>query len=160
MKYLFIILNVQDGEHRHTHRVLHTTNGTDNDFIANWYAAHYYGTESERQGLKDDSWWSFEGGSIAVEVTGVRELSEFEYKLMSDMFSNSYSPKPYFEIVHSGYQKDLQREEIQIHAGENANIFLIKTDEGFVIDAYGQNDLVDTMAIFEDDLNPEDSDEL
>ena len=61
--------------------------------------------------------------------------------------------------MHSGYQKELQREEIQIHGGENANIFLIKTDEGFVVDVYGQNNLIDTMAIFEDVLT-EDAGEL
>ena len=151
MKYLFITLNVQDGENKHTHRVLHSTNGTDIIFVAQWYAAHFYGTEAER----NDDRWEFQAGSIAVELENVQEITEFEYNLMSDMFSFSGKRKSYFEIVHAGMQYNLQREEIQIHAGENGNIFLIKTPEGFVIDAYGQNDLVDTMAIFEDDLNPE-----
>lgn len=155
MKYLFIELNVQDGENRHTHRVLHTTGGTDINFVAEWYAAHYYGTEAELM----DGWWNFQAGCIGVKVVGVRELSEFEYNLMSDIFSSTCNAKSYFEIVHAGYQHGIDREEIQIHAGENGNIFLIKTPEGFVIDAYGQNDIVDTMAIFEDDLNPKNPDE-
>lgn len=74
----------------------------------------------------------------------------------NQIFEGDKLPKPYFEIVHSGYQKELGREEIQIHGGENSNIFLIKTDEGFVVDVYGQNDLIDTMAIFEDTLNEND----
>lgn len=66
---------------------------------------------------------------------------------------DSASKDDYFSIVHKGYQSNLQREEIQVHAGENGNIFLIKTDEGFAIDVYGQNDIVDTMAVWEEDLN-------
>lgn len=151
MKYLFIILNVQDGEHRHTHRVLHTSQGTDINFIAQWYAAHYYGNGSERY----DDWWNYQTRIVmGVRVESVRELSEFEYALMSDIFSGNVQ-KPYFEIVHAGFQEGIGREEIQIHAGENGNIYLIKTAEGFIIDAYGQNDLVDTMTIWEDDLNPD-----
>ena len=64
--------------------------------------------------------------------------------------------KNYFEIVHTGYQEGIGREEIQVHAGENGNIFLIKTPEGIIVDVYGQNDIVDTLSIFEDDLNPDD----
>lgn len=56
----------------------------------------------------------------------------------------------YFTIVHQGYQEDLLREEIQIHAGENFNIFLIKTEEGFIVDVYNQDDFVDTLAIWDD----------
>jgi hypothetical protein len=66
----------------------------------------------------------------------------------------------YFELMAIGKNDSLQREEIQIHAGENGNIMIVKTDEGFVIDVYGQNDIVDTMAVWEDTLNPlEDNDD-
>jgi hypothetical protein len=60
--------------------------------------------------------------------------------------------KDYFNIVSKGYNKELQREEIQIHAGENGNIFLIKTNLGFIIDVYGQDDLIDSLQVWEDDL--------
>jgi LEA14-like dessication related protein len=60
--------------------------------------------------------------------------------------------KDYFNIVSKGYNKELQREVIQIHAGENGNIFLIKTNSGFIIDVYGQDDLIDSLQIWEDDL--------
>ena len=65
----------------------------------------------------------------------------------------------YFEVVSHDYNYDLQREEIQIHAGQNGNIFLIKTDQGFVIDVYNQEENINTMAVWEDDLTP-DTDEL
>ena len=67
--------------------------------------------------------------------------------------------KDYFQIVANGYNKELQREEIQIHCGENGNLMLVKTDEGFVVDAYGQNDIVGTMAIWEDQLTPDTEEE-
>lgn len=61
----------------------------------------------------------------------------------------------YFKVVKKGYDVDLQREEIQIHAGENGNIFLIKTDEGFIVGVYGGTDCVGSLPIWEDDLEPE-----
>lgn len=63
--------------------------------------------------------------------------------------------KDYFEIVKQGFNEELQREEIQVHCGENGNLFLIKTEEGFVVDVYNQDKNVNTMAIWEDDLTPE-----
>jgi len=63
----------------------------------------------------------------------------------------------YFKIVHRGWCKASQREEIQIHAGQHGNIFLYQDGDklGFIIDVYGENDIADTMTVWEDDLNPE-----
>jgi hypothetical protein len=61
----------------------------------------------------------------------------------------------YFQVKKVGYDKELQREEVQIHGGEHGNILLIKTDEGFVVDIYGENDLVDSMTVWEADLEAE-----
>jgi len=60
-----------------------------------------------------------------------------------------------FKVVHTGFNKEAGREEVQIHYGEHTNIFLIKTDEGFIVDVYGQDDVVATMAVWDDDLNPD-----
>jgi hypothetical protein len=65
----------------------------------------------------------------------------------------------YFKIVATGYDEELQREQIQIHGGENANIFLIKNEEGFIVDVYGQQDLVESMTIWESDIEPEEEDD-
>lgn len=61
----------------------------------------------------------------------------------------------YFVINAQGWNKGLEREEIQVHCGENGNLMIVKTDEGFVVDAYdiGGN-CINTMAIWEDDINP------
>jgi len=91
----------------------------------------------------------------AVDTYGKDENEVFDLH-EDDTETETVQPESYFKIVHSGYQKGIEREEIQVHGGKNANIFLIKTDEGFVIDVYGQNDLIDTMAIFEDTLNEND----
>lgn len=68
----------------------------------------------------------------------------------------------YFKVVHTGFCKDSQREEIQIHAGEHGNIFIFQDDGklGFIIDVYGQVDHHDTMAVWEEDLAGETDDDL
>ena len=66
----------------------------------------------------------------------------------------------YFKVIHQGFQKELLREEIQIHAGDYGNVFLIKTEEGFIVDVYGNDNLVDSMPIFEEDLEPEEDDDM
>jgi hypothetical protein len=86
MKYLFITLIVQDGEYHHDHRILHTSKGTDIDFIAQLYASRYYGDNAERNEI---DWWEFNAGSIAVQMYSVVELSEFEYNLMSNIFDGN-----------------------------------------------------------------------
>lgn len=97
---------------------------------------------------------------LAVDVYGMDENEVFDLHpddedepVTDGECTDGFKVTPlYFEIVSQGYNKDLGREEIQVHGGENANIFLIKTDEGFIVDVYGQNDLIDTLAIFEDVL--------
>lgn len=86
MKYLFIILIVQDGENRHDHKILHTTKCTDIKFAAEWYASHFYGDNGERN---TSDWWEFNCGCIVVELYSVLELTKFEYKLMSDIFDGN-----------------------------------------------------------------------
>ena len=86
MKYLFITLAVQDGERRHDHRCLHTTNAKNIEFAAQRYAASFWGF-GERQNKEDDFWWV--NGEITIRLTSVIELSKSEYKLMSDIFSGN-----------------------------------------------------------------------
>jgi hypothetical protein len=64
----------------------------------------------------------------------------------------------YFQVIHKGYQTDVQREQVYVKGGENANIYIIKTDEGFIIDVYGEGDHIDSMTIWDDQLDPEDPD--
>jgi hypothetical protein len=70
----------------------------------------------------------------------------------------------YFKVVHTGFCKASQREEIQIHAGKHGNILIYQDGDklGFIVDVYGENDVVDTMTVWEDDLTPlpDEDDEL
>jgi hypothetical protein len=89
-----------------------------------------------------------------IDLGDSREKAE-GYGMMKVI--NAIRPMPtnlYFELIAVGNNEDLLREEIEINCGENGKIMIVKTDEGFVIDVYGQEDLVDTMAIWEDDINP------
>jgi len=78
-KYLIIILEIQDGENRHKHKVLHTTKAKNINFAAEKYAAGFY---SERTGRYDD-WWEFNHGCIAVRLYTVNELTTLEYNILS-----------------------------------------------------------------------------
>ena len=66
----------------------------------------------------------------------------------------------YFQVVHKGYQTDLQREQVYVKGGENANIYIIKTEEGFIIDVYGESEFIESMTIWNDQLDPCDPDEV
>ena len=61
----------------------------------------------------------------------------------------------YFDIVNQGWNTGLEREEIQVHCGENGNLMIIKTEEGYIVDAIdvGGNN-INTMCVWEDDINP------
>jgi len=85
MKYLFIELQIQDGERQHTHRILITTLAENVQFVAQRYAASYWGYGKRED--KDNYWWV--DGEITIKVVRVTELSEFMYRAMSDIFSGN-----------------------------------------------------------------------
>lgn len=94
MKYLYIELDIRDGEREHTHRVLHETSCENLDFAVMWYAAHYWGfgtkdlpyrwhdkPESERS-LTDVRWYQ-QNDEICVEVGKWKELTKRQYNAVS-----------------------------------------------------------------------------
>jgi hypothetical protein len=88
--------------------------------------------------------------------TLVQSLPEEDWQVYDEL------NKSYFEIMHQDYYEDAGFEEIQIHAGEHGNIYLKQDGDklGFIIDVYGQNDILDTMTVWEEDLKDwEDEDE-
>ena len=163
MKYLFITLEIQDGEREHTHRVLETTNCKNINFAAEYYAAHYWGYSENDNGV-----WYAHGGEIAIEFVKVIELSEFEFNLMHKIFYSDKDRDNYFNIVHAGHKPKSKREQIQIQTGENGNILITKKDDGFVIDVFGISDQMKRMSVnesnltkgFEEDMIPENHDEI
>jgi hypothetical protein len=157
MKKLFITLKVQDGEHEHTHRVLTTCKTEENVLqAADKYAKDYYG-----KGNKEGDWYYFQGGTIAVKVQNVELLSDYEFTLLSKIFSGQARPG-YFQIVQTGYEVDLHREEVEINCGENGKIMIHQDEDklGFIIDVFGQTNEAGTMTIWEEDLIDEDDEEV
>lgn len=81
LRYLFITLDVRDGERTHTHRVLHTTRCKNINFAAEYYAARFWG-----DARREDCGWSAWGGEILIEVSKVVELTLSDYENLSSLF--------------------------------------------------------------------------
>jgi len=81
LRYLFITLDVHDGERTHTHRVLHRTKCKNINFAAEYYAAHFWG-----YAMREDCGWSAWGGEILIEVSKVVELTSSKYEYLSRLF--------------------------------------------------------------------------
>lgn len=88
--------------------------------------------------------------------TLVQALPEEDWQTYDEL-NNSY-----FEIMHQDYYEDAGREEIQIHCGEHGSLFIFQDGDklGVIVDAYGQNDIIDTMTIWEEDMKDWDEDDL
>ena len=81
MKYLFIELKIQDGERTHTHRVQHTTNAKNINFVAERYAATYWDSNAYHE---KDYWWHF--NEITIKVEKVMEMTKEEHEIMNKFF--------------------------------------------------------------------------
>ena len=121
-------------------------------------------TKPTKQNLVDAVIESLKADILAGDVTVLEELlNKLSIKTLVqslpeeqwDEFKELNSS--YFEIMRQDFCEDSRREEIQIHAGENGNIFIFQDDGklGFIIDVYGQNDHHDTMQVWEEDLESE-----
>lgn len=82
VKYLFIHLEVQDGERRHDHNVLHTTKASNIDFAAERYVSTFwgYGTRS-----KNSDWWDY--GECAGRLKSYKELTKEEFEWLTNLFN-------------------------------------------------------------------------
>jgi hypothetical protein len=83
-KYLFIELLIRQSDFEHNHRVLTTTILDDIHEAGDRYAATYWDEDAEKN---DDNWWVAFGGEMWIRTEKVVELSETEYRFMSDVFS-------------------------------------------------------------------------
>ena len=79
MKHLFIVIEVQEGEFEHTHKILHTTNCENLQFAAEWYTAHFWGFGSRDF---DDEWWWWDGEHCG-SLYSWKEVSEEDFKVLS-----------------------------------------------------------------------------
>lgn len=79
MKYLFVKLEVQDGENRHTLKSVHEIpdDKGENEF-GEEHASEFYGTSEKGEG----DWYEFYGGSIAVRCTANTVITKDEYNVL------------------------------------------------------------------------------
>ena len=84
MKYLYIEIEVREGEYEHNHRVLHTTNCKSLEFAVEWYTAHFWGYGSRDF---DDDWWWWNGEHCGRTYKW-KELTKEEYEFMNRIMYN------------------------------------------------------------------------
>lgn len=115
MKYLFITLEIQDGERVHTHRVLETTNCKNINFAAEYYAAHYWGYGERTFKDMDNHAWFFHGDEIAIDVENVKELTKSEFDYVYNLFYGFTQTKDDTTILHpvDDNPKDFSDAEIE-----------------------------------------------
>ena len=85
MKYLFIILEIQDGEREYEYRLITTTNCKNILFAAEWYAAHFWGI-GEKYSKEDDFWWF--DNEITIRLAKVEEITDKQYQYLNELFSH------------------------------------------------------------------------
>lgn len=82
MRYLVIVIKVQDGDYEHDHRCLHTTNCKSLKFAAEYYTAHFWGY-GHRTGT---DYWIWQNGCIAGKLEKYTEVTEEEFRKLENMF--------------------------------------------------------------------------
>ena len=78
-RFLYIRLDVQDGEREHTHHVLHTTTAENLAFAAQRYASTFWG-----KGVSDRGVWWFDG-EFTVKLDTYKELTQQQYDYLLDL---------------------------------------------------------------------------
>jgi hypothetical protein len=104
--------------------------------------------------------------TVLNELLGFIPDKNLLQALPEEQWKKHKVPEPYFNIVAQGYDESLEREQVEIKInGDSGKVFLIKSDCGFIVDVYSpvegeEDELVNTMAIFDDDLEQEEIEEL
>ncbi len=80
MKYLLIVLRIQNGEYRHKDISVHEIGKRKNkDKFADNYSKEYYG---DRNTYKDGDAYFHNGGVIATSVTRCEYITKHEYEMI------------------------------------------------------------------------------
>ncbi len=77
LKHLFIHIEVQDGERRHDHKVLHCTTAKNINFAAERYVSTFLGYSKVD---KESRWWDY--GDCLGRLKHVEELTSTEYEIL------------------------------------------------------------------------------
>lgn len=82
MRYLFIHLEIQDGDRRHSHKVLHITNAINLNFTVERYISTFWGYGKID---KQSRWWNY--GECAGRLKSFTELTKEEYDMLNYLFN-------------------------------------------------------------------------
>jgi len=82
IRYLFIHLEVKDGERTHNHRVLHTTRAKDLNFAVERYVSTFWGFGKVD---KQSRWWDY--GECAGRLKSFTEISREDYEMLNYLFN-------------------------------------------------------------------------
>jgi hypothetical protein len=80
MKYVFLRLKIINGEYEYSSQGVHQISKRRSlDVFAREYAKTFYGGKS----YKEDEYYFFNGGEVAVRVSSVVEITEAEYNVLN-----------------------------------------------------------------------------
>lgn len=79
MKYWFLNIAIQDGEHEHNSLSVHITKG-NKEFDAEDYLNDFYGNSEDTE--RDGDWFYYQGGSIACNLERLEEITKAEYEVL------------------------------------------------------------------------------
>jgi hypothetical protein len=82
IRYLFIHLEVQDGDRRHYHRILHTTKASNLNFAVERCVSTYWGYGKAD---KQSRWWNY--GECSGRLKSFTELTKEEYEMLTYLFT-------------------------------------------------------------------------
>lgn len=78
-KFAYVVLTIQNGEHSYSSKSVHMIGkDVDLDEYGKECARDFYGTEAE----ENDGAFYFEGGSLAVSVLEVQEITKQEFQVL------------------------------------------------------------------------------
>lgn len=124
------------------------------DIPSNYEDIVQYCYEDVCETADPENWHS---GDVAIAF---RRWIEDQHKVIRDITPIDNS-NDYFKITHTGFCNEAQREEVRIHAGEDGHIVIHQDNDklGFIIDVYGEDDIVDSLCIWEEDLGNDDDED-
>jgi hypothetical protein len=79
MKYWFLNIHIQDGEHEHNSLSVHVTKGNEK-FDVDDYLKDFYGNKEDTE--VDGDIYYYQGGSIACSLESLQEITKKEYTVL------------------------------------------------------------------------------
>jgi hypothetical protein len=86
-KYIFISLEIRHGEYEFNSKLVHEiSKRKSTDKFAEDYAKTFYNGKAVKY-EKDGDWYNFDGGTVAVKLAHVEEITKEQYEVLN-IFQN------------------------------------------------------------------------